>query len=412
MTRSHRRIERFVLRSAAFVLLVSSAGRAFGAQGLTFPPNGDNPQASVMQAIGPVRVTIDYSSPRVVRGDNDRRGKIWGELVPWGLSDLGLNGCKSCPWRAGANENTTFTTTHDVRIEGQPLPAGTYGLHMIPGQDAWTIIFSKDASSWGSFWYDPKNDALRVQTKAAKSEYHEWLTYEFTERDPAKATAVLKWEELQVPFHIAVDDVNALWVADIRRDLRQWSGFSWQNWQQAASSAPRTRSIFPRRWSGRSAPSRTRTSGGEENFVTLSTLSQAPVAERERAGGGEDARPRAEPSDGHRDPDPRRRPPAMMERARRTRRSTIFILNAKKHPDQWPVHVGLMRGYASVGDTKKALAEAKLALAQAPDPGKQEEPRGDHHEARGRPGDQLIGATGLLAPPSPAGRGSNARSCG
>ena len=134
-----------------------------------------------------MRVTIDYSSPRVVRGKNDRRGKIWGELVPWGLSDLGLNGCTSCPWRAGANENTTFTVTHDVKVQGQPLAAGTYGLHMIPGQDEWTVIFSKDASSWGSFWYDPKNDALRVKTKAGKSDYHEWLTYEFTEREPAKA---------------------------------------------------------------------------------------------------------------------------------------------------------------------------------------------------------------------------------
>ena len=367
MTRS-RRIERFVLRSAAFVLLVSSAGSAFGAQGLTFPPNGDNPQASVMQAIGPVRVTIDYSSPRVVRGDNDRRGKIWGELVPWGLSDLAANGCTSCPWRAGANENTTFTVTHDVRIEGQPLPAGTYGLHMIPGQDAWTIIFSKDASSWGSFWYDAKNDALRVQTKAAKSDYHEWLTYEFTERDPAKATAVLKWEELQVPFHIAVDDVNALWVADIRRDLRQWSGFSWQNWQQAADFCAQSKINLPEAlvWAQRSVSDPY--SGGEENFLTLSTLSKL----QELNGKPQDAATTLDRALNH--------PTAtaiqihlvgrqMMAAGKKDQAMTIFILNAKKHPDQWPVHVGLMRGYASVGDKKKALAEAKLALAQAPDPG-------------------------------------------
>jgi hypothetical protein len=366
MTRS-RRIERFVLRSAAFVLLVSSTGHAFGAQGLTFPPNGDNPKASVMQAIGPVRVTIDYSSPRVVRGDNDRRGKIWGELVPWGLSDLGINGCTSCPWRAGANENTTFTVTHDVRIEGQPLPAGTYGLHMIPGQDAWTIIFSKDASSWGSFWYDPKNDALRVQTKAGKSDYHEWLTYEFTERDPAKATAVLKWEELQVPFHIAVDDVNALWVADIRRDLRQWSGFSWQNWQQAASFCAQNNVNLPEAlvWAQRSVSDPY--VGGEENFVTLSTLSQLQSLN----GNEPEAAKTLDRALNH--------PTAtaiqihvvgrqLLKEGKKDKALSIFILNAKKHPDQWPVHVGLMRGYASVGDTKKALAEARLALAQAPDP--------------------------------------------
>ena len=169
-----------------FLAFVASAS-VFGSQGLTFPPNGDNSQASVIQAIGPVRVTIDYSSPRVVRGPNDRRGKIWGELVPWGLSDLGLNGCSSCPWRGGANENTTFTVTHDVKVQGQPLPAGTYGLHFIPGKEDWTVIFSKDASSWGSYWYDAKQDALRVQVKPVRNEYREWLTYEFTEREPGAA---------------------------------------------------------------------------------------------------------------------------------------------------------------------------------------------------------------------------------
>src|SRR6266568_4042157 len=128
---------RIGLRFLALVPLFGVSVPAFGAQGLTFPPSGENPQGSVTQAIGPVRVTIDYSSPRVVRGSNDRRGKIWGELVPWGLSDLGFNGCASCPWRAGANENTTFTVTNDVKVQGQPLPAGTYGLHMIPGQEEW-----------------------------------------------------------------------------------------------------------------------------------------------------------------------------------------------------------------------------------------------------------------------------------
>ena len=133
--------------AAAALAALSSPGTASAAQGITLPPNGENPQASVMQAIGPVRVTIDYSSPRVVRGNQDRRGKIWGELVPWGLSDLGLNGCTECPWRGGANENTVFAVTHDVRVQGEPLPAGRYGLHLIPGQDEWTVVFSRDADS-------------------------------------------------------------------------------------------------------------------------------------------------------------------------------------------------------------------------------------------------------------------------
>lgn len=367
---SARRPRNFVLVSVAFVLgaLSGADTRVFAAQGLTFPPNGDNPQAAVMQAIGPVRVTIEYSSPRVVRGSNDRHGKIWGELVPWGLSDLGLNGCKECPWRAGANENTTFTVTHDVKIQGQALAAGTYGLHMIPGQDAWTVIFSKDASSWGSYWYDPKNDALRVQTKAGRSDYHEWLTYEFTEREPAKATVALKWEDLQIPFSITVDDVNALWVDNLRRDLRQWSGFSWQNWQQAAAfcAANKVNLAEALTWSERSVSDPY--AGGEENFVTLSTLSQLQSLNGREA----EAAKTLDKALHH--------PTAtvlqihvagrqLLAEGKKEQALVIFQLNAKRYPDQWPVHVGLMRGYSAMGDQKKALQEARLALAQAPDEG-------------------------------------------
>src|SRR5450432_1640320 len=104
--------------------------------GLTLPPSGNNQKASVTQFIGPVRVTIDYSSPAVHGPDGkDRRGEIWGKLVPFGLTNLGFGNGKPGPWRAGANENTVFAVSHDVMIEGKPLAAGRYGLHMIVGPD-------------------------------------------------------------------------------------------------------------------------------------------------------------------------------------------------------------------------------------------------------------------------------------
>jgi len=337
-----------------------------GAQGLTFPPNGENSQASVMQAIGPVRVTIDYSSPRVVRGQNDRRGKIWGELVPWGLSDLSFNGCTNCPWRGGANENTTFTTTHAVRVQGQKLPAGTYGLHFIPGQDEWTVIFSKDAASWGSYWYDPKNDALRVTTKAAKSDYHEWLTYEFPTREPSKATMALRWEDLQVPLSIEVDDVNALWADQMRTDLRGWAGFSWQSWQQAAEFCADAKVNLPEAlvWAQRAVSDPY--AGGEENFVTLMTLSKLQAAN----GRTEDAAKTFEKAVNHRSAGPvqiHQAARALEREGKKNQAVKLYQLNAKRYPNEWPVHSGLMRAYAAAGDNKKALAEAKLALAQAPD---------------------------------------------
>src|SRR5438876_8596645 len=97
------------------------------AQGITLPPSGGNQRQTVIQQIGPVKVSVEYSSPHVHSPQGaDRRGKIWGDLVPWGMVNLGFGSCKECPWRAGANENTVFTASQDVQIEGKTLPAGSY----------------------------------------------------------------------------------------------------------------------------------------------------------------------------------------------------------------------------------------------------------------------------------------------
>jgi Protein of unknown function (DUF2911) len=357
---------RFLL---AFVPLLGLSVPAFGADSITLPPSGDNPRSTVTQAVGPVKVTIDYSSPRVVRGPNDRKGKIWGELVPWGLSDLGANGCASCPWRAGANENTLFSVSNDVKVQGQPLAAGTYGLHMIPGQEEWTIIFSKDTTSWGSFWYDAKQDALRIKTKADKSDYHEWLSYEFTEREPEKATVALKWENLQVPFSISVENATQIWVDNLRRDLRGSAGFSWQTWQQAAAFCAQKKTNLPEalKWAERAVSDPT-WAGGQENFVTLTTLSRLQGLN----GREQDAAKTFDKAINHPTTTPLQIHFAarqLMTDGKKQDAIKLFQLNAKKYPNQWPVHVGLMRGYSAMGDKKKALEEAKLALAQAPDEG-------------------------------------------
>src|SRR5262249_8616361 len=295
------------------------------------------------------------------------KGKIWGELVPWGMSDLGFNGCASCPWRAGANENTTFTTTHEIKVQGQALPAGTYGLHMIPAQDEWTVIFSKDAEAWGSFWYDQKHDAMRVKTKAGKSDYHEFLTYEFTEREPAKATLALEWENLQVPISIVVENPTQIWVDNMRHDLEGFAGFSWQNWQQAAAFCAQNKVNLPEglKWAQRAVSDPT-WSGGSENFATLSTLSrlQSMNGQTEEAAKTFDKainHPTATPVQIH------MAARQLMTDGKKDQAVRLFQLNAKRHPNQWPVHVGLMRGYAAIGDKKKALEEAKLAVTQAAD---------------------------------------------
>src|SRR5690606_14698966 len=134
------------------------------AQSITLPPSGDNQKSSVTQWIGLASVTITYNSPNVA-GPNgeDRKGHIWGELVPYGFTDPGYGTSTSAPWRVGANENTTISFSHDMRINGQDIPAGTYGLFLdVQKEGPWTWILSKDAGNWGHYHYDSLQDALRV----------------------------------------------------------------------------------------------------------------------------------------------------------------------------------------------------------------------------------------------------------
>jgi Protein of unknown function (DUF2911) len=352
------------MRKALLPLLLFAATAATAQ--LTMPPDGANQRASVTQQLGLVKVTIDYSSPKVHNPHNgeDRRGKIWGKLVPYGLVDLGFGTCKECPWRAGANENTVFTVSHDVKIEGKTLPAGSYGLHMIPGENEWTVVFSKNNKSWGSFFYDPAEDQLRVTAKPAKSEYHEFLTYEFPDRQLDKATVALKWEDLQVPFSISVDDINDLYLAAMRNDLRGEKGFEWQNFANAARFALEHKDAKEGlEWAKVAASPRF---PGNANFSTLSTLADL----QEANGLAADAKKTRETAFNH--------PTAtvfdlhqfgrqLLARGKKEEAMAVWQLNAKRHPNEWPVNVGLARGNSALGNYAEALKYAKVALTQAPD---------------------------------------------
>lgn len=361
---------RRLVPSALMAAALLAAAPAMAQPGLTVPPDGDNQFSSVTQGIGLVRVTVQYNSPDVhgPTGE-DRRGKIWGTTVAhYGMANLGFGTCgDQCPWRGGANQNTVFTTSHDVKIQGQPLPAGSYGLHFLAGPDEWTIIFSKNSTSWGSFFYDAKEDALRVQAKPEKSDYHEWLTYEFTDRKPDRATVALKWEDLQLPFTISVDNIADLYIDQIRRELRTDTGFNWQNRVAAAQYALQNKTDLPEAMTWAEQASSPGFSG-QENFTTLSTLAELQAANGKAADSQKTLEralnhPTAGPIDIH------QYGRQLQAQGKNEEAMKIFELNAKKHPNAWPVHVGLARGHAALGRTKEALAEARLALTQAPNDG-------------------------------------------
>jgi hypothetical protein len=335
--------------------------------GLTLPPSGNNQKAEVTQYIGPVHVSIVYSSPAVHGPDGkDRRGQIWGKLVPYGLADLGPFGnAKPDPWRAGANENTVFTASADVLIEGKPLPAGRYGLHMIPGKEEWTVVFSKDSNAWGSFFYDASNDALRVTVKPHPHDYREYLAYEFPIRKPAEAVAELQWEELAVPWTISVAKVDDIYVCRLRQELTSVPGFSWQGFQTAAQYCVQENTHLEQglQWAEDSI---SKPFIGEANFTTLSTKAQVLM----KLGRNQDANtvmdtaiklPSATPIAIH------TYGRQLLAAKKVDEALAVFQYNATRYKDQWPVHVGLARGYAAKGDNKQALEHAKRAVEQAPD---------------------------------------------
>src|ERR1700692_4776045 len=153
---------RAALPASLFCLLMAAMPGVSPAQSFVLDLPLASQRAACSQRIGVTDITINYHRPLV----NDR--KVWGGLVPYGQV-----------WRAGANINTTITFSDPVTIEGNPLDKGTYGLHMIPNADEWTVIFSKNSTSWGAFTYDQAEDALRVAVQPQAADMHNALTYDF-----------------------------------------------------------------------------------------------------------------------------------------------------------------------------------------------------------------------------------------
>lgn len=232
--------KRAVLYSSLLIAIILSTAFVAAAQ-LRLPR--PSPKATVMQSIGVTDVTIVYSRPAV------KGRKIWGDWPVEVAGEATLDNQNTRPpgapivpyghiWRTGANEATQFTVTDDVLINGQPLPAGSYSLHSIPGKDEWTIIFNSVADQGGSFDYDSKKDALRVKTKAEVSDHpHEWLDISL---DPLKDNALVakvKWEKVSVPFTIEVKDVGAVAVAKARPVVAAAKPDDWATPYQAANYA-------------------------------------------------------------------------------------------------------------------------------------------------------------------------------
>jgi hypothetical protein len=200
-------------------------------------------KASVTQTVGVTDLTITYSRPGV-------KGRaIWGDPPPTATGTGTLDNASQRPkdavlvpyghvWRAGANEATQFIATDDVLVNGQPLSAGTYSLHMLPDRDEWTIIFNSDAGQWGSFSYDEAKDVLRIKAKPqVVTENQEWLLFSIDPVTENTAQVNLRWEKLRVPFTVEIKDVKALTITKARAAVAAAKPDDWRTPLQAANFA-------------------------------------------------------------------------------------------------------------------------------------------------------------------------------
>jgi len=301
-------------------------------------------RATVIQRVGMTDVTITYHEP--LAGGRE----IWGKIVPYGKV-----------WRAGANENTTITFSDDVSVEGKPLAAGTYGLHTIPDKDQWTVIFSKNSTSWGSFSYDEKEDALRVTVKPQAAEFREALTYTFDDIKPESAAATLRWEKIAVPFHVGVD-VKGLVLRSVHNQLRNTGGFTWAGYDEAANWCLDNNYNLEEalKWEETSIQNEERF----ENWETKSRIQDAMGRKDEAAKSFARAMDKATAVQLY------VYARGLQRQGNAKRAFELYPQVPKKDPNHWTSHLALARVASNSGDFPTATKEMSQAISGAPDPTK------------------------------------------
>jgi hypothetical protein len=335
---NHRRL---LIALGSLVLLVVSTCFAQSTQ-LNLPR--DSQRASVTQRIGITDVTVNYHRPLV-------KGRaIWGKVVPYGQV-----------WRAGANENTTIQFNDAVTVEGKPLEAGVYGLHMIPAEDQWTVIFSKVSSAWGSFSYKDSEDALRVTVKPQPADFHEVLAYDIDEPTENSAVVTMRWEKVAVPFKVSVN-VNEIVQESLHKQLRGLSQYTWDGWDDAATYllAHKTNLDEALRYEDRSIQVEER----YDNLMSRSQILDAMGKKDEAKTYLDKALAKASPQQLH------QYAFQLKGQKRDDEAYAVWRKNAKDHPDLWFTHSGMARVYSSQGDFASAVKEMKVAEAGAPEQNK------------------------------------------
>jgi tetratricopeptide (TPR) repeat protein len=337
-----KRLALCLLFASTVIAVPASAQFKNGSQATELKLPTISQRAIVTQRIGLTDITVNYCRPLV--GGRE----LFGKTIPYGQV-----------WRAGANENTVITFTDDVSVEGKPLPAGTYGLHMIPAADQWTVIFSKNSTSWGSFTYDEKEDALRVTVKPQTGEFEEALAYTFDDLKPDSTAVTMRWAKVAVPFHVSAD-VNAIVFKSIKNQLRSVGGFTWAGYDEAALWVFDTGENLDQaiQWEDRSILSEERF----ENLLNKSEILAAQGKKDEAAATKAKALQLASGLQLH------VYGRSLQAQKKQDEGFAVFQINIQKRPNEWYTHGELARIASAKGDFATTIKELNLTLQSCPDP--------------------------------------------
>lgn len=320
-------------------------------------PNGYTKKAIVSEQVGLIQVSVTYHRPAV----NGREGKVWGGLVHTGFVKQGFGPDNPAPWRAGANENTIIEFDNDVKIEGQPLAKGKYGLFIAYDAAESIIIFSKKTDAWGSFFYDEKEDALRVKVKPQPLEKSvEWLRYEFGNQTPNSATISLEWEKLAIPFKVEVDALKQQFDV-FAAEAKNPRGFSWQGLNIAANWTLTNNYQLEKglEWINFAIS----TFNGGQQFPVLATKSQI----LEKLGKTEEAKATMKQALNVGTVGNIHQYANQLVAAKKFKEAMeVYQFNFDKNPNQFTTLVGMARGLSGNGEFAKALEFAMKALPLAP----------------------------------------------
>jgi hypothetical protein len=347
------------MKTIVTAFLISLSAIAFAqVPPITIEPYGGNKRASVSEQIGIVKIEINYNRP----GVKGREGKIWNTPVAhYGFVDLGHGTSYAAPWRAGANENTTMSFSHPVKIEGQDLPAGKYGFFISLGEAESTLIFSKVNNSWGSFYYDETQDALRVKVKNQMLDKSvEWLTYSFSDEVDSSAVIAMSWEKRKIAFRVDVER-KKLQIEAFKSDFRITRPTS--DFIEAADWCVRNNYdlVQALAWMDRGIYFRVM---GEKNFRSLSEKAKV-LTKMNRADEArklmEEAIPLGNMVDVH------FYARTLLADNLPKEAFKVFKSNYDKNPQEYTTNVGMARAHSGLGEYKKGLPYLKAALPKAPD---------------------------------------------